>query len=165
MGDGDGKAKPRGATMSAKYLPVIESVLRGVPWTAASAKAAGFVSIRAARERTLGMAHFVDDEGPRWDALATMFDAALAEIREAWGEPEYVSGMGRKGPSDERVAYWRRGDRIVHLILTLWDNTRIRVLYVGERTLDETGKLLENLRADIEAGPLPGPPADWWKEI
>jgi hypothetical protein len=151
--------------MSTKYLPVIESVLRGVPWTAASAKAAGFVSIRAARERTLAIAVFIDDEGPEWDALETKFDAALAEIREAWGEPEFVSGMGLKEPSDQRVAYWRRGDRIVKLILTLEDNTRIRELRVGERTLEETGKLLENLRTEIEAGPLPGPPADWWKEI
>jgi hypothetical protein len=151
--------------MSAKYLPVIESVLRGVPWTAASAKAAGFVSIRAARQRTLGSAHFVDDEGPKWDALATVFDAALDEIREAWGEPEDVSGMGRKGPSDERVAYWRRADRIVGLSLRLGDNTRIRSLSVAERSLEESGRLLENLRADIEAGPLPGPPVDSWKEI
>jgi hypothetical protein len=150
--------------MSAKYLLVIEAVLRGVPWTAASAKAAGFVSIRAARERILAGAHFIDDEGPEWDALETKFEAALAEIRAAWGEPELV-WRDSTAWHLERAAYWRRGDRIAYLTRTLEDNTRIRHLCVGERTLEEMGGRLERLRAALNPEPLPGPPADWWKEI
>lgn len=126
------------------YVLMMQSVLDGIPWSSEKAKAAGFPSIPAARNRLLGSAHFLGDPEEEWAKLEAQFDEVLKEIIEAWGKPEY-GGSGTAGlrwvgvcPEIKRLAYWRRGDHIAYLKLELCDDTRIRMLSLGERALHES---------------------------
>lgn len=124
------------------YLSVMQSVLDGVPWTPEKAEEEGFPSIHAARDRILGSAEVWDDTEEEWNALESCFEQAVAEIQQSWGAPQsHGRGASRSWhavfPEIERIAYWQRGDRIAYIKLELCDNTRIRMLSLGERHVQE----------------------------
>lgn len=124
------------------YLAVMQSILDGVPWTPEKAEVEGFPSIHAARDRILGCADVWEDSEEEWQELESRFEQAVIEIRQSWGVPESHGPRASRSwhgawPEIERLAYWRRGDRIAYIKLELCDNTRMRMLTMGERYVQE----------------------------
>ncbi len=140
------------------YVSAMQCLLGDLSGLPETAKGAALPFVSANWSSILGSASFLDDEEwdeldevrfeepvkeISWEELEVRFEEAVKEISRAWGRAD---GSGDAGlcwpgagppPEVERVTYWKRGNRIAYVLLELCDNTRIRMLSLGEGTQRE----------------------------